>query len=237
LGRLVSRDWDRGRIIIRTCDVGANGFADLSERIQSRIDQLFGPLDVRASLTGTPYTAYRGINSVTTDLRNSLLLAFFIIAVILVFVLRDLRVAALCFLPNAFPLIIGYGLMGLVGWELEPTSGLVFTLALAIAVDDTIHLIARWREELRSGYSMEDAIRRAVLFTGRAVTITSVVLCGGFLINVLGSFPSMQVLGYLGACVILSAMLADLFVLPALLQLFAVRPPKASPASDPRVAG
>ncbi len=228
LGQLVSRDWDRARVIIRTTDVGANRFESLSQRIQAQVEKQFDGLPVDAALTGTPFTAYRGINAVTADLRDSLLIAFFIIAGILIVVLRDLRTALLCFLPNAFPLLVGYGLMGLVGWELNPTSGLVFTLALAIAVDDTIHLIARWREEVLNGHDNKTAIRRAVVFTGRAVGITSVVLCGGFLINVLGSFPDMQVLGGLGATVIFAALLADLFILPALLALFAKPNPGAS---------
>ena len=123
----------------------------------------------------------------------------------------------LSLVPNSMPLLVGYGLMGLMDWELDPTPAVVFTVALGIAVDDTIHLLVRVRDEQAEGRALPDAVREAVLHSGRAVTITTVLLCAGFGLNGLSSFPSMQVLGVLGAVVIFVALLGDLFLLPALL--------------------
>ncbi len=231
LSQVVDADYGRGRVLIRARDEGSNRFAELAGGLQGAMEIHLGSLPLQARLSGTPHVAYRGFNHVTCDLRNSLLLAFMVIGLLIGLLLRDLRLAAICFLPNALPLLVGYGLMGAAGWRLEPTSAMVFTVALGIAVDDTIHLLVRWREERRRGHGMEQAIRLAVLHSGRAVVITSLILCCGFLVHLLGSFPNMVVMGSVGAAVIATALLCDLFVLPSLLRLFGER---ATPRRAPR---
>jgi predicted RND superfamily exporter protein len=221
LGEIVDlSDFSRGRMVIRSQDPGANEYLAFGEQIRDRLALTMEPLAATAHITGTPWVAYRGINNVTLDLRNSLSIAFLAVALIILVLLRSPRLALLCLLPNALPLVAGYGLMGLCGWLLDPTPAVVFTVALGIAVDDTIHMMVRYREEYARDGDHEAAIRRAVLHTGRPVVLTSILLCTGFLVNVLSSFPTMVVLGMLGAFVIAVAMLCDLFVLPALLALF-----------------
>ena len=141
---------------------------------------------------------------------------------------RSPRIALLSFLPNAMPLLVGYGLLGVTGWELDPAPAVVFIIALGIAVDDTIHLIVRWREELDNGRTNEEAILESVVHTGRAVTVTTIVLALGFGVNVFSSFPMMTVLAALGATVVTTALFCDLFLLPALLVLW------GSPATSTR---
>jgi len=223
LGEIVDlSDFSRGRMVIRTQDPGANEYLAFGEQIRDQLALTMEPFaaTARAHITGTPWVAYRGINNVTLDLRNSLSIAFVAVALIILVLLRSPRLALLCLLPNALPLVAGYGLMGLCGWLLDPTPAVVFTVALGIAVDDTIHMMVRYREEFGRDSDHEAAIRRAVLHSGRPVVLTSILLCTGFLVNVLSSFPTMVVLGMLGAFVIAIAMLSDLFVLPALLALF-----------------
>jgi uncharacterized protein len=218
LGQIVDvNTWGRARTTLRTQDEGGNAFEALCVSVRRELDERLAGLGVEARVTGTPYVAYRGINRITFDLRDSLGLAFVLVALVILLLFRSPRLAALCLLPNAAPLIIGYGLMGAMGWMLDTTPAVVFVLALGIAVDDTIHLLARTREEAALGRTVDDAIRTAVLHTGRSVTVTSVVLCAGFAVNRLSSFPSMVVLGSLGATVIAAAWACDLFVLPALL--------------------
>ncbi|MCP4867272.1 MAG: MMPL family transporter [Proteobacteria bacterium] len=213
-------DFCCGRATLRIKDHGGLATERHSEAVKAKAAELFADLPVEARLTGTPYVAYRGINRVTSDLRDSLIVAFLIITGTILLLFRNARIAALCLVPNALPLAAGYGLMGALGWLLDPVPAVVFTIGLGIAVDDTIHLVARWREERRSGRGPEEAIRQSVLHTGRAVTITSVVLAAGFSVNLLSSFPATRIMGMLGAFVILTALLCDLFVLPALLARF-----------------
>ena len=175
---------------------------------------------MRPHLTGTAYVAYRGINRVTLDLRNSLTVAFVVIAIIIGLLFGDVRVALISLVPNALPLLAGYALLGAMGWLLDPTPAMVFTVALGIAVDDTIHLLVRAREELRRGRGLDQAIRLSVLHSGRAVVITTVILTLGFGMNALSSFPANRTLGALGAVIMFAALLCDLLVLPALLAAF-----------------
>lgn len=216
---LLSADRRRGRLILRVQDVGGIQFDRLGLEVEHIAKKAFEGLPVQVNLTGTAYIAYRGINRITTDLRNSLTLAFLVIAVIIGLLFQNFRIALICLVPNALPLLAGYALMGAMGWLLQPSSALVFTVALGIAVDDTIHMMARYREGLQEGMSNDEAIHHAVLRCGHAVAITSLVLCLGFGVNMLSEFQQMSVLGALGTTVIFTALLCDVFVLPALLHL------------------
>ena len=218
--RMLSPEYDRGRMVIRAQDGGAIAQEALVDKLRTAIARNLGDTQVEVTLTGTPVVAYRGINNVTKDLRNSLALAFGIITLMIGLLFRDVRVGLLCLVPNALPLLTGYALLGVMGWDLDPTPAVIFTVALGIAVDDTLHMMVRTREEMASGLALKPAIRVAVLRSGRAVGITSVILVGVFGINILSSFKALTVLGGVGATVIGTALLCDLFVLPALLTLW-----------------
>jgi len=217
----VQRNYDTwGRMIVRLSDVGGVAFDQFAHDLEGVIAKEMGHLPLDSHLSGTPYIAYRGINNITTDLRNSLILAFFVIAIVIAILLKNLRMAVVCLVPNALPLLVGYGMMGAMEWMLEPSAALVFTVALGIAVDDTLHLVVRCREELGKGVSLEDALAAAVLHCGRAVSITTLILCCAFGIVGLSSFSQMMIMGSLGSVVIFAALLCDVFVLPSLLILF-----------------
>ena len=218
--RQINPEYSKARMRVSMRDEGGRRFEEESSNVQRLLDQHLEGLPLEARLTGTPYVAYRGINGVTEDLRNSLLLAFLTITLVIGLLFRDLRTGMLCLLPNALPLIVGYGVMGLMGWMLDPTPAVVFTVALGIAVDDTLHLMIRTKEELAEGRSREDAIRTAVLHSGRAVAITSLILMFAFGIHGLSSFKQTAIMGGVGATVMFTALLCDLFVLPSLLALW-----------------
>lgn len=222
---VLSEDRSRARIIVRTADLGGRRFADL-ERDVARAAERFRALPevaavhMQTSVTGTASLQYGGVNRLAQDLRLSMATAWIIILGIILLIFRSLRVAFISLLPNGLPLIAGYGLVGLLGWPLEPGPAVVFTVALGIAVDDTIHVLARTAEEHRRGCSHLDAIRNALVHTGRPVVITSIILAAGFAVNMLSAFPNNARVGALGSFVIVIALLGDLFVLPALLTLF-----------------
>ena len=203
---------DRGALMsVRVQDVGANAFARVAEQVDRTARDILEPAGLQVRLNGTPLVAYRGVNAVTTDLRDSLAGAFIVIAVLIGLLFRSPRVALLSLVPNAMPLVVGYGFFGLTGWPLDPAPAVVFTVALGIAVDDTIHLLVRFREE--------GDIVQAVRHSGRAVFVTSVMLAAGFGMNVLSAFPSNRSFGALGAVILVAALVCDVLVLPALLQV------------------
>ena len=154
------------------------------------------------------------------ELLSSLGVAFIVIAIIITVTFRSLRMGLLSLPPNLLPLLISFGLMGVMGWSLEINSGFVFVVALGLAVDDTIHVLARVREgETRDG-RRESFLEDSFVHAGEALVITTAVLIGGFGICALSAFPALHLLGCIGAAAIGTALVADVLVLPALLALF-----------------
>jgi hypothetical protein len=215
-----SEGYARSRTVLRVEDRGGRWIDLFTIQLQEQLNTLFAGLDTRPHITGTAFVAYRGINRVTDDLRTSLLVAFLIIAGVILLLFRSFRIAILCLIPNALPLVVGYGLMGATGWILDPAPAVIFIIAIGIAVDDTIHLVVRWREERAAGHDNNEAITLSVVHTGRAVLVTTIALATGFGVNVLSSFPIMRVVAVLGATMVTTALICDLFVLPALLSLW-----------------
>jgi len=203
------------RISVRTADPGAVRFVALAEELEAEGNLRLSEHGARVQATGTPLLAYRGISRIASDLRTSLWWAFGTVALLIAVLFRSLRAGLVSLLPNVLPLAAGYAMMGVLGWTLNPVSAVVFAIALGLAADDTVHLLARYQQELDNGRSPEQAVAEAVRTTGRAIWLTSVILIAGFGVNALSSFPTNATFGGLGAVIIAVALLADLLVLPA----------------------
>ena len=219
LAAFITDDGSRARLILRTVDDGAVEFLALADRIAATVKDELGGLGVSGHLTGSSWVAYRGLSMVVTDLRASLLGAFVVIGFIITILFRDPRLGALSLIPNMLPLVLTYGMMGALGWPLEPSSAMVYTIAVGVSVDSAIHVIARFVEERREGAVVDDAVRAAVLHSGRAVAITAVCLAVGFGVNVHSSSPDTSQFGRIGSIVVLAALASNLLVLPAMLKL------------------
>ncbi len=204
------------RIVLHTVDPGARAFLALSDRVERQSDAALAPRALSAHATGTALVAYRGITTIAASLRTSLLTAFVVISAMILLLFRDVRLAAASFLPNALPLAAGGAVMWLLGWALNPVSAVVFAIALGVVVDDTVHVLARYREERMNGLAPEPAVVMAVRTTGRAVLLTTALLIVGFGVNALSTFPTNQTFGVLGTVVLSAALVGDLVVLPAL---------------------
>jgi predicted RND superfamily exporter protein len=219
LDRYIREDGRFARIHAGLPDAGGHQFVEFAARAQAELDRRLAGTNVRAYATGTPLLAYQGVNRITTDLRSSFTLVFVVVVGSIGLLFRSVWPALVAVLPNGLPLALGYAMIGLLGYVLDPFAAVVLTLALGIAVDDTLHIMVRTREELRVGVPIDHALRQAIEHSGRAVAVTSVVIAGGLALNLLSSFPPLNMLGLLGAVVLTLALLADLLVLPALLVL------------------
>ena len=135
-------------------------------------------------------------------------------------IFRNVKLVLISLVPNLFPLIVTAGLMGAFGIDIKPATAVVFSISFGIAVDDTIHFLARFRQEMGLGRPFEEAIRATILGTGRAIALTSVILIGGFSVLLTSQFESSAYMGALVSATIAAALLADLLLLPALLRLW-----------------
>jgi predicted RND superfamily exporter protein len=228
LGSLVNDDASAARLLVRARDVGATRFAALGEEIAGEVDGRLAPLGIQSHLTGVSNVAYRGLSRATSDLRSSVSSTFVIIATLIGLLFRSPFLGFLSIIPNILPLAFGYGVMGLLGWGLDPAPAVVFAVVLGLSVDSTIHIFARWREEGASGLAPRPAIEQAMLHSGRAILMTTMILGVGFGLNTASTFPGNQTFGALGFVLVVSGWLSNLFVLPALLTLLSV------PAADRR---
>ena len=119
-------------------------------------------------------------------------------------------------LPNLVPLLFIAGVMGFAGIDLKVSTAIIFSISFGIAEDDTIHMLAALRQHLRSGLSPAYALKRTYLRTGKAVTVTSLMLLSGFVLLVFSDFASIHYMGMLVTLTLAFAFVAELLLLPAL---------------------
>jgi uncharacterized protein len=217
MNRLLYEDHDRARMLLTVRDDGAAALEARTDALQKVIQETFEPLGLQAALTGVPFVAYKGFSKIGVEMLKSISMALFLIALVIGFLFRSLRICIISLVPNVLPLLVTLAVMVLAGWTIEATSAMVFTIGLGLAVDDSIHMLARYYEEQRLGGSSHEIMQRSILKTGRALLITTFVLVLGFGINVFSDFPFLKIFGTLGSVAIGTALLCDFFFLPPLL--------------------
>lgn len=215
-GRLISPDHSEVRIASLVADIGSAKLNPLLAKIDSVMQVTFSD-GLSYSKTGTIVLASRVSRHIVDSLLVSTALAFLFVSTLMGFLYRSPVLIVISLIPNVLPLIAIAGFMGFVGIELKPATAVIFSISFGVAVDDTIHLLARLRQELKAGRPMSDAIHNSVLGTGKAIVITSIILVGGFLILMTSQFQSSVYMGGLISLTIILALLGDVFVLPALL--------------------
>jgi predicted RND superfamily exporter protein len=135
--------------------------------------------------------------------------------------LRSARLAVIAMVPTLLPVIVIMGAMGWVGMSLDVGRAMIAAVIIGIAVDDSIHLLSHYKKCRDEGDTARHAIERAVLHTGRAVVTTSVALSLGFLTLLASAWQTISSFGFFVSLAIMGALIATLFVLPALIITFA----------------
>ena len=158
-----------------------------------------------------------------------------LIFVVFAFAFRSLRVAVLSVVPNMLPLIVTAAGLHLSGLPLQMTSAVTFSLCLGLAVDDTIHVLTRFRSIQRYEPDPHVAMRMALSQVGPALVVTTMILLGGFAALIVSPLPSIRLFAVLSSMTVLTALLGDLFLFPAML-LSGTRRPEGDPASIRRTS-
>ncbi|MEZ4320324.1 MAG: MMPL family transporter [Myxococcota bacterium] len=204
------------RVVVRTSDRGAAWLVARADTIADALSAALNPLGITVRSGGTALHAYRGLLDLPHELLGGLALATVVIGALIGMLLRSVKLALVSLLPNLLPLALTWGLLAALDWPLQLGTAVVFTLGLGLAVDDTIHVMARWR-----AHPGPDAIPRAAHDTGTAVVITSLALGVGVFALTSSQFRGMAEFGVLGCALVATALLSDLLVLPALLSFLA----------------
>ncbi|MFN5133752.1 MAG: MMPL family transporter, partial [Chitinophagaceae bacterium] len=169
-------------------------------------------------LTGTSVTFLEGSRFIINGLKESILWAFLLIALCMLYLFRSLRILICSLIPNIVPLVLTAGVMGWAGVPLKPSTVLVFSVALGIAIDVTIRFLINYKQELPANNNqVEPTVKETIRHTGISIIYTSLVLVAGFIIFCFSTFGGTQALGWLTSLTLLVAMVTNLILLPVLL--------------------
>ena len=185
----------------------------LNNEIKKQFDDRY-----EVSITGKAYLFQKGTNFLINNLILSLTLAIVLISLFMAYMFRSFRMIIISLVPNLLPLLITAGVMGFLGVSIKPSTILVFSIAFGISVDDTIHFLAKYRQELISSrWSIKKSVFAALRETGVSMFYTSIVLFFGFSVFITSNFGGTVALGALISGTLLLAMMANLILLPTLL--------------------
>ncbi len=222
--RLVQRELRKLLISARVPDVGAAALQPTWQRLEADLAKFeVRHPGYRVTLTGRTVVAGRNLRQIILDLARSLALAAIVIVVVLTLVFRSLMIGLLSIIPNMLPLLANTALLQVCGYSLQLTSVVTFSLCLGIAVDDTIHFLMRFRRERQGGWPVGQAILRTYASVGFVLIATSAILTSGFAVIALSSVPALRLFAGLTCTAMGAALVADLLILPALLQCCASR--------------
>ena len=199
-------------------DVGTDKMERIEEDIQSEINKVFPEEKYDVTITGKALVFQKGTKYLVKNLAISLTLAIFLISLFMAYMFRSFKMIIISLIPNILPLVITAGLMGYLGVPIKPSTILVFSIAFGISVDDTIHFLAKYRQELQANHwKIRKSVYAALRETGVSMFYTSIVLFFGFSVFTISSFGGTVALGALVSATLLFAMLSNLLLLPSLL--------------------
>lgn len=234
LSQLINEDRTRLRISVRLEKDGLRHLAAFGDALKVRGEGIIGG-DFVVKPTGITYLLGDWITFTLDGQRRGLLFAVLSTAIMMIICLRSIRVGLISMIPNLLPLIVLGGYVGGLWDETDSDTILVAVFAIGIAVDDTIHFLTRLRIESARTSDVEQAVADTFSFTGRAIVQTTVILCIGFSPFAASDYFSTRIIGTLLPMCLFVALVADLFLVPALVKLGVLR--FARPAIAPGLDG
>ena len=218
LSSLVDANYSKARLTLKTPFIDsleANIFIDSA---QVYLDQKFGPL-AKVTFTGIGTLMTVTFEEAIYSSAFSYVLAFSLITILMVLLIGNLKIGLISMIPNILPIIFLSTIMVIFKMPLDMFTLLIGAIALGLAVDDTVHFMHNFRRYELKYNDVDKAVRLTLLGTGRAITLTSIVLALGFLVLTFSQMNNMFDFGVLTASAILVAVLADFFLMPAIMKL------------------
>ncbi len=209
------------RISTKVEDIGTKKMVILTKNIQAEVDSIFNPQKFKTYVTGTSVVFFKGTEYLIRNLYSSLGFAIILISLMMTLMFVSWRMVVISLIPNLLPLLLTAGMMGYFGIPIKPSTILVFSIAFGISVDDTIHYLSKYRQELiASNWEIGKSVVKSIKENGTSMIHTSIILFFGFGVFTTSSFGGTIALGLLISVTLLVAMVANIVLLPSLLLSF-----------------
>ena len=209
------------RVSVQMANVTTPEIDAISRTLKSQIDQIFPKEKYDVVMTGSAMVTLQGTNYLIVNLSHSLFLAFIVIALLMAITFHKLKMVVISLIPNLIPLLFTAGVMGFCGIPLKMSTILVFSIALGISVDNTIHYLARYRLQMKmNDNDIKKSVMAAIQETGPSMIYSASILICGFLIFAFSSFGGTKIVGFLVPFTLLIALITNILVLPALVLTF-----------------
>jgi predicted RND superfamily exporter protein len=214
--KLITKNGSQARLTGKMPDVGSKEFRARSEALYAFVSKDPALQAINVRITGAALMFDKNNQYLVDNTIQGLFLSILVVAIISAIVHRNWRMTLIAIIPNLIPIIIIGGLMGYLGIDMKSATSIIFSIAFGIATDDTIHFLARLRLEMKEGRSVLYCVKRSFLSTGKAVIVTSLILCGGFFSLISSGFESTFYFGLLVSITLFVAVLTDLLLFPLL---------------------
>ena len=209
------------RISAQMANVTTPKIDSISKALRPAIDKIFPDEKYDVVMTGSAMVTLQGTNYLIRNLSYSLMLAFIVIALLMVVTFHKFKMVVISLIPNLRPLLFTAGVMGYCGIPLKMSTIIVFSIALGISVDNTIHYLARYRLQMKcNNYDIKKSVMAAIQETGPSMIYSASILICGFLIFAFSSFGGTKIVGFLVPFTLLIALITNILVLPALVLTF-----------------
>ena len=217
LTRFINSDFSKTNIILLTHISSSKEFLQIREKTLAFAEQHFSK-DLNWEVTGLGMVIAASSHQLTIGQIKSLSITMILVFGIMFILFLSIKVGLIAILPNLFPIIINFGIMGWLGIELSMVTSLIASIAIGLAVDDTIHYLVRYNQEFRKDLDDERAIRDTLHHVGRPITFTTITICVGFSVLIFSSFKPTAIFGVMMVITSLSALVGDLILLPSLIR-------------------
>jgi predicted RND superfamily exporter protein len=217
LTRFINSDFSKANIVLLTHISSSQEFLNIRESTLAFVKQHFSK-DLNWEVTGLGMVIAASSHQLTIGQIKSLSITMILVFGIMFILFLSSKVGLIAIIPNLFPIIINFGIMGWLGIELSMVTSLIASIAIGLAVDDTIHYLARYNHEFRKDLDDERAIRDTLYHVGRPITFTTITICLGFSVLIFSSFKPTAIFGVLMVITSVSALVGDLILLPSLIR-------------------
>ncbi|MEN9697276.1 MAG: hypothetical protein RLZ56_697 [Bacteroidota bacterium] len=221
LSKFVDKEKQSTRVSVNMKDIGSAALPGFLYRVDSATRSIFDSSMYTIQITGSSVTFLEGSNFIIRGLSESIFWAFLLITICMIFLFRSFPILMCSLIPNLVPLLMTAGIMGWLGISLKPSTVLVFSVALGIAIDVTIRFLVNYKQELpHLNYQLDPTLIQTIKHTGISIIYTSLVLVAGFVIFCFSDFGGTKALGWLTSFTLVVSTLTNLILLPALIKTF-----------------